>query len=527
MMKSARQAGLPALHFVALALTLSAAAQQPDLAVVTRIRQEGFRNSQVMRYAQGLTDTIGARLTGSPNMKEANEWTRDELTKAGLSNARLEAYEFGRGWTWDHASVRMLAPDAQQLYALPLAWTPATDGVVRGKVVKVKLETKEDLEAQKGKLAGAIVMTGEPREFRPQENAALDRYTDDELADLAVYAIPTERDANRRSEYGRRREFRRQLAQFAMDEKIAAIIQPGGGEGGVFRVQSGGSWRAGEPVGVPAVALAPEHYARISRLLEAKTDVEIELEVRARFLDDTTSWNTVAEIPGSDKRGEVVMLGAHLDSWHTASGATDNAAGVAVMMEAVRILKTLGTTPRRTIRIALWSGEEQGLLGSRAYVEQHFGKRAAPADPEQAKLPAWLQTEKGPLTVKPEHAKVSAYFNMDNGTGKIRGIYAQENAAVVPIFTQWLEPLRDLGATTVTMRNTTSTDHIPFDEVGIPGFQFIQDNVEYFTRTHHTNWDTFERLQREDLMQAAVVVATFVWQTANREGMLPRKPMPQ
>jgi carboxypeptidase Q len=506
---------------VALMATLSLSAQ--DLTTVTRIRQEGFRNSKVMDYAEALTDRLGPRLTGSPNMKKANEWTRDELAKMGLANAHLEPYKFGRGWTSDSCSVRMLVPDTQQLYALPMAWSPATNGPVRGKVVKVKLETKEDLEKNKGKLAGAIVMSAEPKEMKPLDQAALERYDEKELEELSVYQIPAARDATR-GDYARRREFRKLLAQFAMDEKIAALVTLPSGDGGVFRVQGGGTWLDNEPLGVPSIGLAPEQYSRIARLLDDKQEVELEIDVHARYLDgDLNAYNTIAEIPGSDKKGEVVMMGAHLDSWHTGTGATDNAAGSAVMMEVARILKTLGT-PRRTIRIALWSGEEQGLLGSRAYVEQHFAKRETPKDPEQAKLPAMLRTtDKGELTLKPEHAKVSAYFNVDNGTGKIRGIYAQENAAVVPLFTSWLTPLHDLGATAVTMRNTSSTDHIPFDEVGIPGFQFIQDEVEYRSRTHHTQWDTFERLQRDDLMQAAVVVATMVWETANRAELIPRK----
>jgi len=502
------------------------AADSPDLQMVTRIRQEGFRNSKVMDYAQSLMDLIGARLTGSPNMRKANEWTRDELTKMGLANAHLEEWKFGRGWTSDFASVRMLAPDVQQLYGLAGAWSPSTNGPIRGKVVKVKLETKEDLEANKGKFAGAIVMIAEPKEMKPQDKAALERYTDEELSALGNYEIPVTNDA-RMAEFRKRREFRKLLAQFAMDEKIAVIVMPGNGEGGVFRVQGTGTWRDDEPIGPPTVGLAPEQYGRIARLLDKKTDVELEVDVRAKYSDDLMAWNTIAEIPGTDKKGEVVMLGAHLDSWHTGTGATDNGAGVVAMMEAMRILKSLGVAPKRTIRIALWSGEEQGLLGSRAYVEQHFGKRAEPKDPAQAKLPYMMRTEKTPLVLNPEHAKISAYFNIDNGTGKLRGIYAQENAAVVPIFSAWLEPLKDLSATTVTMRNTGSTDHVPFDEVGIPGFQFIQDEVEYRTRTHHTNWDTYERLQREDLMQAAVVAATFIWETANRSEMLPRKPMPK
>jgi Zn-dependent M28 family amino/carboxypeptidase len=291
-------------------------------------------------------------------------------------------------------------------------------------------------------------------------------------------------------------------------------------------VQASGTWRDDEPIGVPAIGLAPEHYDRIARLIDKKQDVELELDLKTTFYDqDLNAYNTIAELPGTDKKDELVMLGGHMDSWHTATGATDNAAGVAVMMEAMRILKTIGVAPRRTIRIALWSGEEQGLLGSRAYVAEHFGSRPDPKDPAQRDLPAAMRTEKTPLMLKPDQAKVSAYFNVDNGTGKLRGIYAQENAGVVPIFTQWLTPLHDLGATTVTTRSTGSTDHVSFDDAGIPGFQFIQDEIEYGPRTHHTNWDTYDRLQREDLMQSAVVVASFVWEAANRPEMLPRKPM--
>ncbi len=518
---------------LAVVLTLAAipatAADSPDLLTVTQIRQEGFRNSKVMDYAEGLTDLLGPRLTGSPNMKRANDWTRDRLAEAGLSNAKLEAWgPFGAGWSTDFCSVRLLAPTTEQLYAIPRGWSPATQGPVRGKAVRVKLESKEDLEKNRGKLAGAIVLYVEPRSMAPHEATEFDRYDDAELEKLGVYEVPSERDNARRRDYQKRRQFRRELAQFAMDEKIAVLVDTSSNDEGDIRGGWSGSWLADEPVGVPTVALAAEHYARLCRLIEHKNDVELEVDVRSQFYKDTpNTWNTVAEIPGTDKKGEVVIMGAHLDSYPHGTGATDNAAGVAAMMEAARILKSLGVAPKRTIRIVLWSGEEQGLLGSRAYVTDHFASRPEPKDPEQAKLPSWARTEKGPLTVKPEHAKVSAYFNIDNGTGKIRGIYAQENAAVVPIFSSWLEPLRDLGATTVTMRNTGSTDHVPFDEVGIPAFQFIQDEVEYMSRTHHSNWDTYERLQREDLMQAAVVAATFVWQTANRAEMLPRKPLPK
>jgi carboxypeptidase Q len=503
------------------------AQDHPDLQIVSRIRNEGFRNSKVMEIASGLTDVAGPRLTGSPNLKKANEWSRDKLAEFGLTNARVEPWgPFGRGWSTEGTTVRMVSPDVQQMLGLAQAWSPSTNGPVRAKAVRVKLETKEDLEKNKGKLAGMFVLTSDPRELKPLEKVPFERYDDAALEKLAQYEIPS--TSPRQRDYARRREFRRALAQFAADEKIAGIVSQGNGDFGLFDVQASGSWNEAEPAGAPSIVLAAEHYGRISRLLDAGHDVQLEIDIRAQYhTDDKNAYNTLADIPGSDKKGELVMLGAHIDSWHTGTGATDNAAGTAVMMEAARIIKSLGITPKRTIRIALWSGEEQGLLGSRAYVAEHFAKRAEPKDPEQAKLPASLRTEKGELMVKPEHAKISAYFNMDNGTGKVRGIFAQENAAAVPIFTAWLAPLHDIGATTVTMRNTPSTDHVAFDEVGIPGFQFIQDDIEYESRTHHSNWDTYERLQRDDLMQAAVVVATVVWQAANRPEMLPRKALPK
>ncbi|HVE65917.1 MAG TPA: M20/M25/M40 family metallo-hydrolase, partial [Thermoanaerobaculia bacterium] len=503
------------------------AEERVDYDMVTRIRHEGFRNSKVMEIASALTDRIGPRLTGSPGMKKSNEWTRDKLAEWGLANARLESYPFGRGWSYESATVRMTSPDVAPLSALPKAWSPGTNGPVRGKVVLAKHTTREELEKQKGKLKGLIVLTDEMREVRPQEKAALDRYDDTELAELERYEIPPSRSPFGPEEFRLRREFRRALNVFLEEEKPLAVIDPGRLDGGAFHVQGGGSWRKGEPAGVPALVMAIEHYGRIARLLESKQTVELEVDVKARFHDDDPmAYNTVAEIPGSDRSGEIVMLGAHMDSWHGATGATDNAAGVAAAMEAVRILKAIGAKPRRTIRIALWSGEEQGLFGSEKYVLDHFASKPLPADPKERENFS-LRRSPGPLTLKPEHAKLSAYFNMDNGTGKIRGIYAQENAAVVPIFEAWLEPLKDLGATTVTMRNTRGTDHESFDAVGLPAFQFIQDEVEYGTRTHHTNMDVYERLQRDDLMQASVVFATFVWHAAMRDGKIPRKPMPK
>jgi Zn-dependent M28 family amino/carboxypeptidase len=279
---------------------------------------------------------------------------------------------------------------------------------------------------------------------------------------------------------------------------------------GTYFTSNGASYAPDAKPVLPEMEVAAEHFGRIARLLEANVEVEVELDTKTQFLDDLTGYNVVAEIPGTDKKlkSELVMLGGHLDSWHAATGATDNAAGTAVMMEAVRILQAAGLKPRRTIRIALWGAEEQGLHGSKNYVKKHFG------DPESMKL-------------LPDHARLSAYYNVDNGTGKIRGVYLQENSAVRPIFEAWLKPFHDLGARTVTLRNTGGTDHLSFNAVGLPGFQFIQDDIDYDTRTHHTNMDTYERLQEDDLKQAAVIVATFVYHTAMREEKLPRKTLPE
>jgi len=510
--------------------------ERADLDMVTQIRLEGFRNSKVMETASHLMDSIGPRLTGSPNMRKANDWTRKQLEEWALSNAHLESWgPFGRGWSYEQSTVRMISPDRWEMLGLPVAWSPGTNGPLRAAAVKYKLTEKEDLEKARGKLAGKILLLGDLREIHPQEKALSDRYDEKALGDLFQYDIPGLTPYRRagppvnREEFLQRRQFQRELSKFLVEERVAAILEPGPQlEGGTFRVQGvSNGWKKDAPPTVPIVVMAIEHFGRISRMLDRKEDVQLELNVQARFHDeDAMAYNTIAEIPGSDKSGQVVMLGAHMDSWQGGTGATDNGAGVVVAMEAMRILKALNVHPRRTIRIALWSGEEQGLLGSRAYVAQHFGSRPKPPESD-SDLPSYMRSPSGAVSVKPDHAKLSAYFNIDNGTGKIRGIYAQENAAAVPIFEAWMQPLRDLGVTTVTMRNTGGTDHLSFDEVGLPGFQFIQDEVEYETRTHHTNMDVYERLQRGDLMQASVVMACFVWEAAERSGMMPRKPMPK
>jgi carboxypeptidase Q len=505
------------------------AQEKVDLEMITRIRYEGFRNSKVMEIASGLMDGIGPRLTGSPNMKRANEWTRDQLTSFGLSNAHLESWgPFGRGWANEYINVRLTSPDIAPLIAYAKAWTPGTNGVLKGKCIRVKIENKKDFDKYRGKLAGLIAIFGPDPEVKTITQPMFERLGEKELADIGQYQVPSEKQAFRFRQYIKRMQFIKELNKFLTDEKVLALVDHGYGSfgGGTVFVQSGGSWKTGETVTVPGITVALEQWDRIARLLEQKKDVELEMNVTNTFSDaDPMQYNTVAEIPGTDKKDELVMVGAHLDSWHSGTGATDNGAGSVVMMEAMRILKALDVKPRRTIRIALWSGEEQGLLGSQNYVQQHFGSRPPIDEPDYKGMPTLLRREAGPVTVKPEQAKVSAYFNVDNGSGKIRGVYLQENEAEAPLFEAWMQPFKDLGMTTLTMRNTGGTDHLSFDAVGIPGFQFIQDPLDYETRTHHSNMDVYDRLQTDDLRQVAVIVASFVYHAAMRDAMLPRKPI--
>lgn len=523
-----RLTAISLLAFCTVALSTAPAQEKVDYDMINKIRYEGFHNSKVMDIASGLMDGIGERLTGSPNMKRANDWTRQKLEEFGLSNAHLEPWSpFGRGWANESTSVRMVAPDVTSLIAYSKAWTPGTDGAVRAKVVRVTIRTPQDLARYKGKLTGKIVLIGDDADVKPSTIPLFERYDEKALADLEHYQIPGERNLALQREFQQRARVQRQINKFFDDEKVVAVIDHSRGaiNGGTVFVQSGGSYKEGQTVGTPQLTMATEQWARIARLLAAKQDVELELNVKNTFSDSPTQWDTIAEIPGADKKDELVMLGAHLDSWHSGTGATDNGAGTVVMMEAVRILKALGVQPRRTVRIGLWSGEEQGLLGSQWYVAHHFGSRPESTDPERKGDPTVTRRDAGAVTTKPEQARVSVYFNVDNGTGKIRGVYMQENAGVQPIFDAWMKPFHDLGMDTLTMRNTGGTDHLSFDAVGIPGFQFIQDPMEYDTRTHHSNMDVYDRLQADDLKQMAVIVASFVYMAAQRDDKFPRKPI--
>jgi hypothetical protein len=516
------------------------AAENLDWAAVGRIRDEGFRRSQVMETAAQLTDVHGPRLTGSPQYKEAAEWARQQLETWGLADSHLEAFPFGRGWSFERSSAHVVAPVTFPLVAIPKAWTAGTGGTVRGKVVRVKVESEADVEKWKGKLAGVVVWSGEPRELKaPEDKGVFQRYSEKELDEIETYQVPGARGQRGpgsppfdREAFMRRRRIGAALEKLWAAEKPLAVVEPSERDANVLRLGSGGSRKAGDPHAVTQLVVSAVQWARVARLVDRKLDVEVELDVRATFHeDDTNGYNVVADLPGSDKSGELVMLGAHLDSWHPGTGATDNAAGSAVMMEAMRILKASGVKPRRTIRIGLWGGEEQGLLGSRAYVNEHFASRPPAPEAGPDELPSFLRNDPpAPMTLKPGHARLAAYFNLDNGTGRIRGIYLQENAALKPVFEEWMETVKDLGAVRVSMRNTGGTDHQAFDSVGLPGFQFIQDPIEYssgsFFGTHHTDMDVYDRLQREDLMQAAVVIATFAMNAANRAELLPRKPLP-
>ena len=542
----AKRISLP-LVFVAASAWAS---DSPDLAVVYRIKQEAFERSQVMQHLFQLTDVHGPRLTNSPGFDEAARWIIDQAKAWGLDNAALEEWgPFGRGWSTSYFSAHLLEPQYSPLIGVPLAWTPGTDGVVAGTPVlapipatvrsrrNADLERAEDdladyIAEYKGKLGQAIVLLRSPQHLNMQETAASRRWSASELAERAQapelrepividpdnpvvpedehdrlrFAAQLPRSARLKLRQ-RRNAILFELNRFLVQEGVRLVIRPAAfGDGGtIFPPRA--SRHTKEAIDPPpSIALTPEHYNRLARLLEAGIPPRIEVEVRARFHQETlNATNVVAEIPGHRKRDELVIVGAHLDDVAYATGATDNAAGCAVMLEVMRILQALDLEMDRTIRMVLWSGEEQGLLGSKAYVDEHFG------DPAEK-------------TVKPEQAKVSAYFNLDNGTGKIRGVYLQNNDMVRPIFSAWLAPFKDLGATTLTIRNTSGTDHLSFDRVGIPAFQFIQDPVEYRARTHHSNMDVYDRIQAGDLMQAAAIIATFVYHTANREEMLPRKP---
>ncbi len=526
-----------------------------DLATLHRIKLEAFRDSQVMDHLFFLTDVSGPRLTASPGFRAAADWSVQSLKAWGIASARLEPWgKFGRAWSVTRFSIGLKEPTYAPLSGVPKAWSSGTKGPVLGELVEAPLfttgETERDdgddieklqariakySEEQKGKLRGKMVLIEPARELKPPAEAASQRYDEGNLATIAAAPEPfppprldwpitrLPEDPKKRAQlwasvpdevhedyYFRWLKAHGRLNAFLRDEGVLAVLSTDKrGDGGVVFAEEAGSWEAGVPLPPPVISLSPEPYDRLTRLVERKIPVRVELDVEVTISDDAQDGvNVVAEIPGGKKKDELVMLGAHLDSWHGGTGATDNAAGCAVALEAMRILKTLNLGMDRTVRLALWSGEEQGLFGSRGYVRTHFG------DPVT-------------MALKPDHARLAAYFNVDNGTGKIRGVYLQGNDMVRPIFEAWLAPFKDLGANTLSIADTDGTDHLSFDAVGLPGFQFIQDPLDYESRTHHSNLDVYDHVQPSDLMQASAILASFVYNAATRPGMLPRKPLPR
>jgi carboxypeptidase Q len=499
-----------------------------DLDALNRIKEEESKRSQVMETVGYLTDVIGPRLTGSPGLKKAQQYAIDRMREWGVVNAHPEAWAFGRGWSLEGFTANMIGPTFSSLIAYPKAWSPGTNGTVRGEVVLLDVKTAADLDKYKGKLKGKIVLLTSARPVPPHFAPLALRTTDEELLKLANATPPTNESQRFQMspEQRARVELNYQKWQMLYAEDAAVVLEPGAGDGGVVYVtrvsipsppdmlpeQRPQPWHLDKPKVIPQVVVAAEQYNRMVRILGRGIPVQLEVNINARFHeDDPMSHNIIGEIPGTDLKDEVVMVGGCLDSWHAGTGATDNAAGAAVALEVMRLIKSLNLKPRRTIRIGLWSAEEQGALGSRAYVLAHFGKPASDAN--------------GPAMRTPEYEKFSGYFNLDYGTGKIRGVYLQGNEVVRPIFGAWLAPLKDMGASTLTISGIGATDHNSFDAIGLPGFQFIRDFMETNTRTAHTNMDVYDHVLEDDLKQSAVVAAFFIYQAAMRDEKLPRKPV--
>jgi carboxypeptidase Q len=510
--------------FLIACTALAVQAQSPvDLGTVSLIKQEALTRSQVMDHVGWLADVYGPRITGTPNFSQAADWATKRMTEWGLANVRQERFAFGQGWRVERFSAHLISPVPQPIIGFPRTYSPSTKGTVSGDVVRVDIQSEEDFARYKGQLKGKIVLPQPARAVRMLEGRVVLTMNEDDLAEAMTMPIPTAPAAPAVGAPAQRRPSNDQIAQFFVTEGVAAVIERGsdtdvaGGysglsmttqrvDGGTIFPGSGGSRDPKAAAQVPSATIAVEHYNRMLRLLEKKQPVRVELNIQTTFYPEDqgapNGINVVGEIPGSDLAHEVVIMGAHLDTTPGATGATDNATGSAAMMEALRVIKTLDLRPRRTIRVALWGGEEQGLLGSRAYVAEHFGTQAAP---------------------KPGHANVVAYYNLDNGTGKIRGIWGQENLGAMALFRQWVDSVRDLGVEYVAPRSVGSTDHASFDNQGIPGFQFMQERLEYGSRTHHSTMDYVDRVQRDHLVQQATVAAVFAWYSANWPEKLPRK----
>jgi hypothetical protein len=507
------------LKFAVCSLALAGfalAQDKVDLDAIYKIKQEAFQNSKVMDHLFYLTDVHGPRLAGSPRYKAGAEWAVKTLKEWGIENAHTEAWgTFGKGWENKRFVAAMTEPAYMPLIGAPQAWTAGTEGVISGQPMIVNITSEADIEKWKGKLAGKIILIDPLREIALHDKKPEgERYTDAELAEIATaqigggFRMPPSTPGQ--PNFMQMMALRRKLNDFFRDEKVAVIIGAGRGDFGTVFTSNGGSRDPKAPAQTPTtVALTAEHYNRIFRLVEKQIPVNLEFEIKNEWTEpDQNNCNIIGDIPGTGKhKDEIVLIGGHFDTWHAGTGATDNGTGSAVMLEVMRILKKLDLKLDRTVRIGLWDAEEEGLMGSRGYVTNHLADRAT-------------------MKTLPEWDKLSVYYNIDNGAGKIRGVYLQGNEAARPVFETWLAPFKDLGVTTVTIRNTSGTDHQSFDAVGIPAFQFIQDELEYMTRTHHTNMDVYDRVPKADMQQMSAIITSLVVQAANKPDMLPRKPKP-
>ena len=500
---------------------------QADDVTLAAIRDEGLRRSKAMEMLSWLSDVYGPRLTGTPAIEEAGVWAMETLRSFGVEDVRTERFAFGKGWTLDRFHAHMVEPQVMPIIGYPKSWSSSTDGTITADVVRVDIRSVEDIERYRGTLGGKIVLPQPARDVHMLEADLVLRMSDALLEEASRMPVPADTPPRRRPSGPSLADLARELY---LEEGVVALLDRGsdaslvaGGpdgsnldwptqrvDGGTVFVGRGGLRDDEAGSVVPSATIAVEHYNRMLRILEKDIPVRVEINIQTRFHDEVrpNAFNILGEIPGTDLAHEVVILGAHFDSTHASTGATDNASGTAAMMEAMRILRAVDARPRRTIRIALWGAEEQGLLGSREYVRRHL------ADSET-------------MVLEPEHDSVSAYYNIDNGAGRIRGIWLQENHAIAPIFEEWIAGLSDLGVTTIGPRSTRGTDHLSFDAVGIPGFQFMQDRLEYNSRTHHSNMDFLDRVQRDDLVQMSIVAAVFAYQTAMRDEKLPRKTLPK
>lgn len=539
--------------FSALGITAVCSAEEVDLSVVSRIKDQAFNHSQVMDYMHYLADVNGPRLAASPSYQRAVHWAVETLKKDGIESARVEEFgDFGRNWSWSGISVQMIEPQVTSLIAVPLAWSAGTEGAITAPVVYAPLwEDPKDpaqsnlvllaerIEAYKkqyaGKLEGKIVLLAGKRPFELPSKPETQRWSEDDLGDMLsardpqitdLYEWPLLKmpvDTEERwklsevipyeiqNDYSEREEkLVNRLVEFLNEEQVSAVMMTNTeGNGGVIFATSFGSHLASAPIPPPAVQLMPEHYNRLVRLIEHEVPVVLKFNVDATFPDlNAQGMNVIADLPGASKRREVVMMGAHLDSWHSGTGATDNAAGVSVVMEAMRILKTLDLKFDRTVRLGLWDAEEVGHLGSRAYVNMHLGN------------PRTMQ-------LKPGHETFSVYFNIDTGSGRTRGVLTQANDMVKPIFLELMQPFQELGISVAVPRNDWGTDHQSFDAVGLPSFDLLQDQLDYWSHTHHSNVDTVDHIVPQDLMISAAFMASLVYHAAMRNELMPREPLPQ